>query len=109
MPSTIFSLSLRGLGRHNQWGSNLLSAAGFAGLISAPLTGVLADKYSTRVGFAIPLGLMVACLFTFPLFINFYRAGELDGWRESEPLVKTNSEDASSRVSSEPSPVLEKV
>jgi FHS family L-fucose permease-like MFS transporter len=52
---TIFSLGLRGLGQHTKRASSALVMAIVGGAIAPPLMGALADHFSMRIGFLIPL------------------------------------------------------
>jgi len=55
MYPTIFALGIRGLGRHTKLGSSLIVMAIVGGALMPLLMGWLADIFSTRVGFAMPL------------------------------------------------------
>jgi len=52
---TIFALGIRGLGDHTKLGSSLIVMSIVGGAIAPPLMGHIADVYSMRVGFALPL------------------------------------------------------
>lgn len=82
---TIFTLSIRGLGRHTKRGSSWIIAAVSGGALFPSLTGLLADHRGYHIGMTVPLvGFFVA--FAYPIFLNFvptYR-NELDGFRESK-------------------------
>jgi FHS family L-fucose permease-like MFS transporter len=52
---TIFALGIRGLGDHTKLGASLIVMSIVGGAIAAPFMGHIADKYSMRVGFAVPL------------------------------------------------------
>lgn len=80
---TIFTLSLRGLGRHTKRGASFLVASVCGGAVFPPILGLVADHRSTRVGMAIPLaGFCIA--WSFPLYLNLFKAKELDGYRVSK-------------------------
>jgi FHS family L-fucose permease-like MFS transporter len=55
MYPTIFALGIRGLGEHTKVGSSLIVMAIVGGAIMPFLMGHLADAYSMRVGFVMPL------------------------------------------------------
>jgi FHS family L-fucose permease-like MFS transporter len=55
MYPTIFALGIRGLGAHTKLGSSLIVMAIVGGAVITPLMGLLADLYSMRVGFVVPL------------------------------------------------------
>jgi MFS transporter, FHS family, L-fucose permease len=52
---TIFALGIRGLGDHTKLGSSLIVMSIVGGAIAAPFMGHIADVYSMRAGFAVPL------------------------------------------------------
>jgi FHS family L-fucose permease-like MFS transporter len=52
---TIFALGIRGLGDYTKLGSSLIVMSIVGGAIAPPRMGRIADLYSMRVGFAVPL------------------------------------------------------
>jgi FHS family L-fucose permease-like MFS transporter len=52
---TIFALSIKGLGEHTKMASSLIVMSIVGGAIAPPLMGLIADHYSMRLGFSIPL------------------------------------------------------
>lgn len=70
---TIFTLALKGLGKHTSQGSGILCAAIVGGAIVPALQGVLADSVGIQLSFLLP----AACY----VFIAYY------GSRGSEPAV----------------------
>ncbi|TVY67366.1 L-fucose-proton symporter [Lachnellula suecica] len=79
----IFTLSLRGLGRHSKRGASFIVAAVSGGALFPPVLGVVADKLNgnTQHAFFIPLiGFVIA--FSFPVYLNVFKAKTLDGWTE---------------------------
>jgi len=52
---TIFALGIRGLGEHTKFGSSLIVMSIVGGAIAPPFMGRIADQYSMRVGFVVPL------------------------------------------------------
>jgi FHS family L-fucose permease-like MFS transporter len=52
---TIFALGIHGLGEHTKLGSSLIVMSIVGGAIAPPFMGWLADIYSMRVGFAVPV------------------------------------------------------
>ncbi|CAG8948821.1 hypothetical protein HYFRA_00001944 [Hymenoscyphus fraxineus] len=79
----IFTLSLRGLGRHSKRGASFIVAAVSGGALFPPILGVVADKLggNTQVAFFIPLiGFVIA--WTFPLYLNVFKAKSLDAWTD---------------------------
>lgn len=80
---TIFTLSIRGLGRHTKRGSSWIVAAVSGGALFPSLTGLLADKRGYHIGMSVPLaGFFVA--FAYPLYLNTMCRRELDGFRETQ-------------------------
>jgi len=55
MYPTIFALGIRGLGAHTKLGSSLIVMAIVGGAIMPLLMGWLADTFSMRMAFAMPL------------------------------------------------------
>jgi FHS family L-fucose permease-like MFS transporter len=79
----IFTLSLRGLGRHSKRGASFTVAAVSGGALFPPVLGSVADALggNTQHAFFIPLiGFVIA--FTFPVYLNVFKAKSLDGWTE---------------------------
>ncbi|KUJ08257.1 putative L-fucose-proton symporter [Mollisia scopiformis] len=79
----IFTLSLRGLGRHSKRGASFVVAAVSGGALFPPVLGAVADALggNTQHAFFIPLiGFVIA--WTFPVYLNVFKAKSLDGWTE---------------------------
>jgi FHS family L-fucose permease-like MFS transporter len=79
----IFTLSLRGLGRQSKRGASFIVAAVSGGALFPPVLGIVADALggNTQHAFFIPLiGFVIA--FTFPVYLNVFKAKSLDGWTE---------------------------
>lgn len=97
----IFTLSLRGLGRHSKRGASFIVAAVSGGALFPPVLGSVADALggNTQHAFFIPLiGFCIA--WTFPLYLNLFKGKSLDGWSEKvkvgiEPKPKKDLENAS--------------
>jgi FHS family L-fucose permease-like MFS transporter len=53
--ATIFTLGLRGLGRHTKMGGSLLVAAISGGMVFPPMTGAVLDARNTHTAMAIPM------------------------------------------------------
>lgn len=80
---TIFTLSIRGLGRHTKRGSSWIVAAVSGGALFPSLTGLLADHKGYHIGMAVPLtGFAVS--FAYPVYLNTWYRKELDGFRETK-------------------------
>lgn len=80
---TIFTLSIRGLGRHTKRGSSWVVASVCGGAFFPSMTGLLADKKGYHLGMVVPLiGFFVA--FAYPVYLNIFCRQELDGFRETK-------------------------
>ena len=80
---TIFTLSIRGLGRHTKRGSSWIVASVSGGALFPSLTGLVADHKGYHIAMVVPLnGFFVA--FAFPIYLNTLCARELDGFRETK-------------------------
>lgn len=80
---TIFTLSLRGLGRHTKRGASFLVASVSGGAVFPPMLGAVTDAKGTRMAMCVPLaGFLIA--WSFPIYLNLFKAKELDGFRESK-------------------------
>ncbi|MCJ1293320.1 hypothetical protein MMC34_004874 [Xylographa carneopallida] len=80
---TIFTLSLRGLGRHTKRGASFIVSSVSGGAVFPPILGVVADARDTQVAMCVPLvGFVVS--WSFPLYLNLYKAKELDGYLKSK-------------------------
>ena len=60
---TIFALGLRGLGSHTRKASSFIVMAIVGGAVFTPLMGYIADQYSMRIGFTVPLVCFAAVFF----------------------------------------------
>jgi FHS family L-fucose permease-like MFS transporter len=69
---TIFALGIRGLGEHTKLGSSLIVMAIVGGAIMPLLMGWLADTFSMRMAFAMPL----ICFLYVMLYAAFWPALE---------------------------------
>ncbi|KAL5325454.1 hypothetical protein ACEPPN_006579 [Leptodophora sp. 'Broadleaf-Isolate-01'] len=79
----IFTLSLRGLGRHSKRGASFIVASVSGGALFPPVLGAVADALggNTQKAFFIPLiGFVIAI--TFPIYLNIFKRKSLDGWTE---------------------------
>ncbi|KAF2255012.1 putative L-fucose-proton symporter [Trematosphaeria pertusa] len=85
---TIFTLSLRGLGRHTKRGASFLVASVSGGAVFPPMLGAVVDAKNTRIAMAVPLaGFLVA--YSFPVYLNLFKAQELDAFNETNIGVET--------------------
>jgi hypothetical protein len=80
---TIFTLSIRGLGRHTKRGSSFIVAAVSGGALFPSLTGLAADSMTYHKAMCVPLaGFFVS--FVFPIYLNTVCKKELDGFRDTQ-------------------------
>ncbi|EXJ53537.1 MFS transporter, FHS family, L-fucose permease [Cladophialophora psammophila CBS 110553] len=80
---TIFTLSIRGLGRHTKRGSSWIVASVSGGALFPALTGLAADHMTYHKAMCVPLaGFFVS--FIFPIYLNTVCKKELDGFRETK-------------------------
>jgi len=87
----IFTLSLRGLGRHSKRGASFIVAAVSGGALFPPVLGTVADHMGTQKAFFIPLiGFVIA--WSFPIYLNVFKGKSLDGWTESQASSSDASE-----------------
>ncbi|KAK0625334.1 glucose galactose transporter [Bombardia bombarda] len=88
--ATIFTLGLRGLGRHTKRGGSLLVAAISGGMVFPPMTGAVVDRHGAHTAMAIPMmGFILA--FLYPLYVNIFKGDSMDAHRDTrvglEPVV----------------------
>ncbi|EOD42842.1 putative l-fucose permease glucose galactose transporter protein [Neofusicoccum parvum UCRNP2] len=86
--ATIFTLALRGLGRHTKRGGSMLVAAISGGAAIPPMTGAVATATGNfHTAMAIPTAFYVAA-WIFPVYINFFNKESLDAHRETDLNVE---------------------
>ncbi|KAK3942065.1 putative l-fucose permease [Diplogelasinospora grovesii] len=88
--ATIFTLGLRGLGRHTKIGGSLLVAAISGGMVFPPMTGAVVDRHGAHAAMAIPMmGYILAWIY--PLYVNIWKRDTMDAHRATkvglEPVV----------------------
>ena len=86
---TIFTLSLRGLGRHTKRGASFLVSSVCGGAVVPAILGNVADRTGTRVAMVVPLAFF-AVSWAFPLYLNIFKGKELDAYRETNVGVNTS-------------------
>ena len=95
--STIFTLSLRGLGRHTKRGGSFLVSSIVGGAIWPPMTGAVIDRQNAKLAMIMPLiGYLISI--SFPIYLNMFKAKELDAYRELEIGVKKEQARRASHV-----------
>jgi FHS family L-fucose permease-like MFS transporter len=82
--ATIFTLGLRGLGRHTKRGGSMLVAAISGGAAIPPATGALATSSGNfHTAMAIPTAFYV-CAWIYPIYANTVNRKTLDGHRATD-------------------------
>ncbi|MCJ1473468.1 hypothetical protein MMC13_002119 [Lambiella insularis] len=80
---TIFTPAIRGLGRHTKRGASFIVSSVSGGAAFPPVLGVVADARNAQIAMCIPLiGFVVS--WSFPLYLNLFKAKELDGYNNSK-------------------------
>ncbi|KAJ9165116.1 Glucose galactose transporter [Coniochaeta hoffmannii] len=80
--ATIFTLGLRGLGRHTKLGGSLLVAAISGGMVFPPMTGAVVDRHGAHTAMAIPMmGYILAWIY--PLYVNVWNRDVMDVHRST--------------------------
>jgi FHS family L-fucose permease-like MFS transporter len=90
---TIFTLSLRGLGRHTKRGASFLVSSVCGGAIFPPIMGVAADHGSTHIAMSVALAGFVVS-WSFPFYLNMFKAKELDGYLKSKVGIDATASNA---------------
>lgn len=88
----IFALSLRGLGRHTKRGASFLVSSVCGGAVGPVILGNVADRIGTRKAMCIPL-VFFAIAWSFPIYLNLFKAKELDAYTESHVGVEEGTVD----------------
>lgn len=90
--ATIFTLGLRGLGRHTKVGGSLLVAGISGGMVFPPMAGAVVTRHSAHAAMAIPMmGYLLALVY--PVYVNVYKRGVMDGHRATDVgIVGTGGE-----------------
>jgi FHS family L-fucose permease-like MFS transporter len=88
--ATIFTLGLRGLGRHTKIGGSLIVAAISGGAAFLPITGAVAthlqnngSKKPFHMAMLIPMAEYI-CAWVYPLYFNLFNRETMDVHRETE-------------------------
>ncbi|KAL2826469.1 major facilitator superfamily domain-containing protein [Aspergillus cavernicola] len=75
--ATIFTLGLRGLGRHTKIGGSFLVAAISGGTVFPPMMGTIVDNKNAHLAMGIPLmGYILALAFT--IYVNIFKRDSMD-------------------------------
>ena len=78
--ATIFTMSLRGLGRHTKRGGSFLVAAISGGCVFPPMMGAVVTDRNAHIALAIPMmGYILA--WVFPIYVNIFQRKRMDEHR----------------------------
>ncbi|KAF3763776.1 MFS general substrate transporter [Cryphonectria parasitica EP155] len=89
--ATIFTLGLRGLGRHTKRGGSFLVSAISGGMVFPPITGAIVTYHNAHVAMTIPMmGYILA--FIYPVYVNFFAKDMLDNHRATEVGIQHTNE-----------------
>lgn len=89
--ATIFTLGLRGLGRHTKRGGSFLVSAISGGMVFPPITGAIVTNHNAHIAMTIPMmGYILA--FIYPIYVNFFGKDMLDSHRATEVGIKDTNE-----------------
>ncbi|EXJ75983.1 MFS transporter, FHS family, L-fucose permease [Cladophialophora psammophila CBS 110553] len=81
--ATIFTMSLRGLGKHTKRGGSWLVAAISGGTVWPSMTGAVVTRYNAHVAMFIPMtGYIVGMVF--PIYVNLRQRERMDMHRATE-------------------------
>ncbi|KAL4965478.1 major facilitator superfamily domain-containing protein [Aspergillus stella-maris] len=81
--ATIFTLALRGLGRHTKTGGSFLVAAISGGTVFPPMMGAIVDSKNAHLAMVIPMmGYILA--FIFPVYVNVFKRDVMDAHRNTD-------------------------
>ncbi|KAL1647452.1 hypothetical protein SLS58_002782 [Diplodia intermedia] len=96
--ATIFTLALRGLGRHTKRGGSMLVAAISGGAAIPPMTGAVATSTGNfHTAMAIPTAFYVAA-WIFPVYVNLFNRESLDAHRATDLNVDKSVVDMQDKV-----------
>jgi FHS family L-fucose permease-like MFS transporter len=110
--ATIFTLGLRGLGRHTKLGGSFLVAGISGGMIFPPMTGAVLDRAGAHTAMVIPMmGYILA--WVYPLYVNIWKRDTMDSHRATDvgiaPVAATDKamqlEEQTSHVDAQPAQV----
>ena len=80
----MFTLTLRGLGKHTKRGASWLVASVASGIVFAPAMGAAADAMGTQKALVVPLVAMSVAA-SYPIYLNLFKSKELDeDWASDE-------------------------
>jgi FHS family L-fucose permease-like MFS transporter len=88
--ATIFTLGLRGLGRHTKIGGALIVAAISGGAVFPPMTGAVATHLQKRkskkpfhMAMLIPMAGFI-CAWVYPIYVNLFNKEVMDTHRQTD-------------------------
>lgn len=100
----IFTLSIRGLGRHTKRGSSWIVASVCGGALFPSLCGLVADNHSFHLAMVVPMAAFTIS-FIYPIYLNTLCKKELDGFSAS----RIGDADANGNIVGEDSKEVEAV
>ncbi|OBT54479.1 hypothetical protein VE04_04348 [Pseudogymnoascus sp. 24MN13] len=81
--ATIFTLALRGIGRHTKRGGSFLVSAISGGAVVPPMMGAVVTAHNAHFAMIIPfMGYVLA--YAFPIYVNFFNKDAMDSHRETD-------------------------
>ncbi|KFY31453.1 hypothetical protein V493_01093 [Pseudogymnoascus sp. VKM F-4281 (FW-2241)] len=81
--ATIFTLALRGIGRHTKRGGSFLVSAISGGAVVPPMMGAVVTSHNAHFAMIIPfMGYVLA--YAFPIYVNFFNKDAMDSHRETD-------------------------
>ncbi|KFX96147.1 hypothetical protein O988_05435 [Pseudogymnoascus sp. VKM F-3808] len=81
--ATIFTLALRGIGRHTKRGGSFLVSAISGGAVVPPMMGAVVTAHNAHFAMIIPfMGYVLA--YAFPIYVNFFNKDAMDAHRETD-------------------------
>jgi len=88
---TMFTLTLRGLGRHTKRGASWLVASIASGIVFAPAMGAAADAMGTQKALVVPLVAMTVAA-SYPIYLSLFKSKEFDeDWASDEPAGQSTA------------------
>lgn len=88
--ATIFTLAIRGLGRHTKRGGSVMVAAISGGMVFPPMMGAVLDARGAHFALIIPaVGYVVAWIF--PIYVNFFNYETMDLHRATALNIESRS------------------
>lgn len=93
----IFTLSIRGLGRHTKRGASWVVAAVSGGAVIPAILGNVSDHIGVRKAMVVPLGFFIIA-WSFPIYLNVAKGKELDAYTHSSVGMQEGQIDPDSKL-----------